>query len=99
MVTINCKLQNIEKAIKTLTVDLAKYNVSLHQADTGSAYFRFPFYHKLKMIRVSDHRINSPRNGVWELRSDAMTKRYKGGRIYNIKDINLMLSDLEKVLQ
>jgi len=82
----------IKIAVK-LTDQIKCLDPVIKVSNTGSVYVKLSNC-KIKQVRISNHPGRKTGVNSWELRSDAVTGRYKSGRIYNVNAINQLASDL-----
>ena len=76
--------------------ELRCFDPIVKQATTGSIYIELKGS-KVLEIRISNHSGHKLKRNVWEVRSDAMTKRSKFNRVYNVKSLSQMIKDLKYV--
>ena len=88
--------KDLSRLVYLVVEGLAKFNPVVKVACTGSVYIKLTGT-KVKEIRVANHNGRKISKNVWQLRTDAMTHRYKFNRIYNVKDINQMISDIHQL--
>lgn len=87
---------NVIRYVEKLMSALGHLQPELTVSDSGSFYISL-IGSKVRQIRVSNHSGHKLKRNVWELRSDAMTSRKKPfNRVYNIKDINVLISELRR---
>jgi hypothetical protein len=85
----------MNKYIKLILSELARFNPVVTVASTGSTYIEFSGS-KVKCVRVANHTGHKLARNVWQLRTDAMTARGKNNnRIYNVNAINQLIAEFK----
>lgn len=80
---------------KKLSKALQQFNPEIKTSSSGSIYIKLSGC-KVKQIRVANHPGRKTGASSWELRSDAVTGRYRTGRVYSINAVNLLIADILK---
>lgn len=74
--------------------ELSAFSPVITQASTGSIYISFTGS-KVREVRISNHSGHKLKRNVWELRTDAMSKRDGSNRIYNSKSVSQLIKDFK----
>ena len=85
-------MSNLNLLAKILLKELSHLSPKLTTCETGSIYIKLTG--KVKQLRISNHSGRKTSRNSWELRSDAMTTRKNGTRIYNVNAVNQLIADL-----
>jgi hypothetical protein len=84
----------ITKLLSHLKTALSDYEFEVSQPSTGSVYISFTGT-KVKQIRIANHAGHKSSRNCWELRTDAMTSRKGGNRVYNFRAVNQLIKDFK----
>ncbi len=77
-----------------IITELSQFNPVIKKASTGSIYIAFNGS-KIREVRIANHPGHKLKRNVWELRSDAMSKRDRFNRVYNSNSVAQLIKDFK----